>query len=99
MNTIIKFLSLAVNILVNNLCDYNFYQENMNLIKGVSRIWNVPIHLVESMNDSNLNKIITATRSDNNSDSGVCTIRYKCTDDCLLIIAVTVSKEMDIILF
>nr|XP_012217510.1 PREDICTED: valine--tRNA ligase, mitochondrial-like isoform X1 [Linepithema humile] len=89
MANVSKKSNPEVNILVNNLCDYNFYQENVNMIKGVSRIWNVPIHLVESMNDSNFNKVTTVTGSDNNSNSGVYTIRYRYTDDCLLLFAVT----------
>lgn len=80
----------TVNILVGNVRDYDFYQKNVNLIKGVSRIWNVPIHLTESANNSNFNK--TMLTKDNNSDD-VCTIQYTHTNDCSLLITAMVNEN------
>ncbi|XP_011704561.1 PREDICTED: valine--tRNA ligase-like isoform X3 [Wasmannia auropunctata] len=87
MANVNKKTNPEVNILVNNVRDYNFYRENVNLIKGVSRIWNIPIHLTESVNDGNFNE----TTRDNN---GVWTIQYMHTNDCSLLIRATdVSVE------
>ncbi|KAG5326644.1 SYVM2 protein, partial [Pseudoatta argentina] len=84
MANVSKKSNPEVNILVNNVRDYNFYRENVNLIKGASKIWNVPIHLTESANDSNFNRMMTR---DNNSDGdGVCTVQYMHTNDCSLLI-------------
>jgi len=80
----------TVNILVNNVHDYDFYRENINLIKGASRIWNVPIHLTESINDDDFHKA-TKDNYDNSDDNGIYTIRYIHTNDCALLIAVTVN--------
>lgn len=70
--------------------DYDFYRENVNLIKGVSRIWNVPIHLTESANDGDFRNE-TTKGNDNPDDGGIYTTRYIHTNDCLLLIAVTVN--------
>ncbi|KAG5330802.1 SYVC ligase, partial [Acromyrmex heyeri] len=84
MANVSKKSNPEVNILVNNVRDYNFYRENVNLIKGASKIWNVPIHLTESANDSNFNRMMTR---DNNSDGNdVCTVQYMHTNDCSLLI-------------
>ncbi|XP_018347132.1 PREDICTED: valine--tRNA ligase, mitochondrial-like isoform X1 [Trachymyrmex septentrionalis] len=84
MANVSKKSNPEVNILVNNVRDYNFYRENVNLIKGASKIWNVPIHLIESANDGNFNRMMTR---DNNSDGdGVCTVQYMHTNDCSLLI-------------
>lgn len=72
--------------------DYDFYRENVNLIKGVSRIWNVPIHLTESANDGDFRNE-TTKGNDNPDDSGIYTTRYIHTNDCLLLIAVTVNEK------
>lgn len=79
----------TVNILVGNVRDYNFYRKNVNLIKGVSRIWNVPIHLTESVNNSNSNR--TMMTKDNNSDS-IC-VQYTHTSDCSLLITAMVNEK------
>lgn len=84
MANVSKKSNPEVNILVSNVNDYNFYRKNVNLIKGVSRIWNVPIHLMESANDGNFNRM---TMIDNNSDrKDVRTIQYTHTNDCSLFI-------------
>jgi len=77
--------------LIGNVRDYNFYRENVNLIKGVSRIWNVSIHLTESANDRNFNGIIMR---DNNSNGGVYTIQYIHTNDCSLLITAKVNGKI-----
>jgi len=77
--------------LIGNVHDYNFYRENVNLIKGVSRIWNVSIHLTESANDGNFNGIMMR---DNNLDGGVCTIQYIHTNDCSLFITAKVNGKI-----
>lgn len=71
--------------------DYNFYRENVNLIKGASKIWNMPIHLTESANDGNFNRMI---RDNNSDDDGVCTVQYMHTNDCSLLITAMVSRKM-----
>lgn len=86
-----KVFFYTVNILVNNVHDYDFYLENINLIKGVSRIWNVPIHLTESINDDDFHNKATKNNYDNSDDNGIYTIRYIHTNDCALLIAVTVN--------
>ncbi|KYN35996.1 Valyl-tRNA synthetase, mitochondrial [Trachymyrmex septentrionalis] len=92
MANVSKKSNPEVNILVNNVRDYNFYRENVNLIKGASKIWNVPIHLIESANDGNFNRMMTR---DNNSDGdGVCTVQYMHTNDCSLLITAMVSGKM-----
>lgn len=72
-------LLFAVGILTENLQDYDLYKNNVNLIKGVSRIWNVPIYLT---------KDYEAARQENRSE-----IRYDHTDDCSLLIAIAVSEK------
>lgn len=91
MANVSKKSNPEVNILVNNTHDYDFYQENVNLIKGVSRIWNVPIHLTESFNDGNFHN---ETTRDNN-DNGIYTTRYIHTNDCSLLIAVTDASMLE----
>lgn len=77
-------ICLTVNILLGNECDYNFYRENVNLIKGVSRIENVYIYLEESMKNDN---------EDLSTDSNnVYTTRYMYRNDCSLLFAVKVSE-------
>lgn len=81
--------------MVANVDDYNFYRENVNLIKGVSRIWNTSIHLMESMNSENSNET-TITRNDTArilGNSNVYTACYKHKDDCLLLISVMVNNN------
>ncbi|KYQ52374.1 Valyl-tRNA synthetase, mitochondrial [Trachymyrmex zeteki] len=91
MANVSKKSNPEVNILVNNIRNYNFYRENVNLIKGASRIWNMPIHLTESVNDGNFNRMI----KDNNSDSNsACTVQYIHTNDCSLLITVMVNGKM-----
>ncbi|KYM77237.1 Valyl-tRNA synthetase, mitochondrial [Atta colombica] len=89
MANVSKKSNPEVNILVNNVRDYNFYRENVNLIKGASKIWNMPIHLTESTNNGNFNRMIR----DNNSD-GVCIVQYMHTNDCSLLITAMVSRKM-----
>lgn len=48
MANVSKKFNPEVNILTTNEEDYNLYKENVNLIKGVSRIWNVPICLMKN---------------------------------------------------
>lgn len=71
--------------------DYNFYRENINLIKGAGRIWNVPIHLTESFNDDDFHSETIRGYNDNSDDNGIYTTRYIHTNDCALLIAVTVK--------
>lgn len=93
MANVSKKSNPEVNILVNNVRDYNFYRENVNLIKGASKIWNVPIHLIESANDSNFNRMMTR---DNNSDGdGICTVQYMHTNDCSLLITVMDTSVLE----
>lgn len=67
----------------------------MNLIKGVSRIWNVSIHLMESANDDNFNRMMMTMMTDNNSDrKDVCTIQYTHTNDCSLFITAMVNEKI-----
>lgn len=75
-----------VTILLNNECDYNFYQENINLIKGVSRIKNVCIYLKGLMKNDNFNE---TTRDFNTDSNNVHTTQYLHTNNCSLLIAVT----------
>ncbi|XP_025987629.1 valine--tRNA ligase, mitochondrial isoform X2 [Solenopsis invicta] len=89
MANVSKKSNPEVNILLGNIRDYNFYRENVNMIKGVSRIWNVSVHLTESANDGNFNE----TR--NNSDGGVYTIQYTHTNDCSLFITVMDSSVLE----
>ncbi|KYN06455.1 Valyl-tRNA synthetase, mitochondrial, partial [Cyphomyrmex costatus] len=90
MANVSKKSNPEVNILVNNVCDYNFYRENVNLVKGASKIWNVPVHLTESTNNDNFNRMMT---KDNNSD-GTCTVQYTHTNDCSFLITAIVSGKM-----
>lgn len=83
MANVSKKSNPEVNILTNNIDDYDFYKNNVNLIKGVSRIWNVPILLTESANDGD---IYNETRG---NDDGIYTTRYTHTNNCSLLIAVT----------
>jgi len=87
------FFIYLVGIFVGNMDDYNFYQENVNLIKGVSKIWNISIHLAKSINDSDLNETIMI-RSDYEIPTGanICGIWHK-HKDCLLFISVMVNKR------
>ncbi|XP_071563065.1 valine--tRNA ligase, mitochondrial isoform X1 [Temnothorax nylanderi] len=85
MANVSKKSNPGVNILVGNVSDYDFYQKNVNLIKGVSRIWNVSIHLTESANNGNFNRMTTA-QNNNSNDGGVYTIQYMHTNDCSLLI-------------
>lgn len=59
--------------------DYDLYKDNINVIKGVSRIWDVPIHLAKDYE----------TAETNNHDE----IQYAHTDDCWLLIAITVRGK------
>lgn len=68
----------AVNIMTNNRQDYYLYEENVNLIKGASRIWNVLIHLKDE----------TVEKSENCDD-----MRYIYTNDCSLLIATMVNSK------
>lgn len=84
----------TVNILVGNVHDYNFYRENVNLIKGVSRIWNVPIHLRESANDDNFNGMTITRENNSDGDSSACSVQYIHTNDCSLLITNMVNEKM-----
>lgn len=96
MANVSKKSNPEVNILVNNVHDYDFYLENINLIKGASRIWNVPIHLTESINDDDFHN--KATKDNYNSDdNSIYTIRYIHTNDCALLIAVTDASILELI--
>ncbi|XP_014482255.1 PREDICTED: valine--tRNA ligase, mitochondrial-like isoform X2 [Dinoponera quadriceps] len=74
MANVSKKLHPEVNILTGDARDYDLYKDNVNLIKGVSRIWNVPIHLTRDCE---------MARKDNHDE-----IRYVHTDDCSLHIAI-----------
>ncbi|XP_012528104.2 valine--tRNA ligase, mitochondrial isoform X3 [Monomorium pharaonis] len=90
MANVSKKSNPEVNILIGNVRDYNFYRENVNLIKGVSRIWNVSIYLTESANNN-----FSETTTRDNSDGGICTIQCMHTDDCSLLITVTDTSILE----
>ncbi|XP_029166045.1 valine--tRNA ligase, mitochondrial-like isoform X2 [Nylanderia fulva] len=89
MANVSKKSNPEINILTSNIDNYDFYKKNVNLIKGVSRIWNVPIHLTESVNDSDF------CNEKRGNDSGIYTIRYIHTNHCSLLIAVTDASILE----
>ncbi|XP_072756562.1 valine--tRNA ligase, mitochondrial isoform X2 [Anoplolepis gracilipes] len=95
MANVSKKSNPKVSILVNNMYDYDFYQENINLIKGVSRIWNVLIHLTESVNDGDFHNEIVKGNNDNFDNSSIYTTRYIHTNDCSLLIAATDASMLE----
>ncbi|XP_011864369.1 PREDICTED: valine--tRNA ligase, mitochondrial-like isoform X1 [Vollenhovia emeryi] len=93
MANVSKKSNPEVNILVGNMRDYHFYLENVNLIKGVSRVWNVRV--TESASDDNFNRMMTTT-NDNNFDGGsICTIQYMHTNNCSLLITVMDTSVLE----
>ncbi|KAL0106283.1 hypothetical protein PUN28_016182 [Cardiocondyla obscurior] len=92
MANVSKKSNPEVNILVGNAHDYNFYQENVNLIKGVSRIWNVSIHPMT--NNDNFNKTI-AMKNNNSNGDGISTIEYRHTNDCSFLITVMDTSMLE----
>ncbi|EFN78371.1 Valyl-tRNA synthetase, mitochondrial [Harpegnathos saltator] len=81
MANVSKKSSPEVRILTTNMQDYDLYKDNVNLIKGVSRIWNVSIYLTkdyETMKKDNCDEIL-----------------YVYTDDCSLLITIADASVME----